>query len=44
MSKTSTVLTTLKMRNSWYHNTIKDFIAQGEIGELAIIRGNGQVR
>ena len=28
----------LYLRNSWYHNTIKDFIAQGEIGELAIIR------
>ena len=25
----------LYLRNSWYHNTIKDFIAQGEIGELA---------
>ena len=24
--------------NSWYHNTIKDFIKKGEIGELAIIR------
>ena len=28
----------LYLRNSWYHNTIKDFIAQGEIGELAIVR------
>lgn len=28
----------LYLRNSWYHNLIKDYIAQGEIGELAIIR------
>lgn len=28
----------LYLRNSWYHKTIKDFIAQGEIGELAIVR------
>lgn len=28
----------LYLRNSWYHNFIKDFIKQGEIGELAIIR------
>jgi len=28
----------LYLRNSWYHNTIKQFIAKGEIGELAIIR------
>ncbi len=28
----------LYLRNSWYHNTIKDFIQSGEIGELAIIR------
>lgn len=28
----------LYLRNSWYHNVIKDFIAQGEIGETAIIR------
>lgn len=28
----------LYLRNSWYHKTIKDFVAQGEIGELAIIR------
>lgn len=28
----------LYLRNSWYHNTIKEFIASGEIGELAIIR------
>ncbi|MCL2098218.1 MAG: Gfo/Idh/MocA family oxidoreductase [Bacteroidales bacterium] len=28
----------LYLRNSWYHHLIKDFIAQGEIGELAIIR------
>ncbi|NDV80945.1 Gfo/Idh/MocA family protein [Bacteroides sp. 51] len=28
----------LYLRNSWYHKLIKDFIDQGEIGELAIIR------
>ena len=28
----------LYLRNSWYHNTIKEFISKGEIGELAIIR------
>ncbi|MDD4921785.1 MAG: Gfo/Idh/MocA family oxidoreductase [Bacteroidales bacterium] len=28
----------LYLRNSWYHNVIKEFIAEGEIGELAIIR------
>lgn len=28
----------LYLRNSWYHNMIKGFIQQGEIGELAIIR------
>lgn len=28
----------LYLRNSWYHQTIKEFIEQGEIGELAIIR------
>ncbi|MDL2291678.1 Gfo/Idh/MocA family oxidoreductase, partial [Bacteroides sp. OttesenSCG-928-F21] len=28
----------LYLRNSWYHKLIKDFIKQGEIGELAIIR------
>ena len=28
----------LYLRNSWYHKAIKDFIAKGEIGELAIIR------
>ena len=28
----------LYLRNSWYHHAILDFIAQGEIGELAIIR------
>ena len=30
--------TNLYLRNSWYHNFIKDCIAKGEIGELAIIR------
>lgn len=28
----------LYLRNSWYHNLIRDFIAKGEIGELAILR------
>lgn len=28
----------LYLRNSWYHHAMKDFIAQGEIGETAIIR------
>ncbi len=28
----------LYLRNSWYHNLIKKFIASGEIGDLAIIR------
>lgn len=28
----------LYLRSSWYHNTIRDFIATGEIGDLAIIR------
>ncbi|WP_029906036.1 Gfo/Idh/MocA family protein [Prevotella sp. 10(H)] len=28
----------LYLRNSWYHNFIKKYISQGEIGELAIIR------
>ena len=28
----------LYLRNSWYHQTIKQFIDQGEIGELAILR------
>ena len=28
----------LYLRNSWYHNTIKEFISEGEIGELAIVR------
>lgn len=28
----------LYLRNSWYHKAIREFIAQGEIGELAIIR------
>ncbi len=28
----------LYLRNSWYHNQIKRFIAEGEIGELAIVR------
>jgi len=40
MIENSDVLSTvnLYLRNSWYHNTIKSFIKQGEIGELAIIR------
>lgn len=28
----------LYLRNSWYHNTMRDFIATGEIGDLAIVR------
>ncbi|MGN0068136.1 MAG: Gfo/Idh/MocA family protein [Prevotella sp.] len=28
----------LYLRNSWYHHAIKDFVATGEIGELAILR------
>ncbi len=28
----------LCLRNSWYHNVMKDFIKSGEIGELAILR------
>lgn len=28
----------LYLRNSWYHNAIRDFIDRGEIGEPAIIR------
>lgn len=28
----------LYLRNSWYHRVIKEFIDQGEIGELAILR------
>jgi len=34
--KLSTV--NLYLRSSWYHNTIRDFIRSGEIGDLAIIR------
>lgn len=28
----------LYLRNSWYHNTMRDFIATGQIGDLAILR------
>lgn len=28
----------LYLRNSWYHQTMKQFIEEGEIGELAIVR------
>ena len=40
LAENSDVLTTvnLYLRNSWYHNTIRDFVRSGEIGELAIIR------
>lgn len=40
IAEQSTLHTTvnLYLRNSWYHHMIKNFIAQGEIGELAIIR------
>lgn len=36
----SNVLSTvnLYLRNSWYHNRMKQYIEEGEIGELAIIR------
>ncbi len=36
----SGLLTTVNLclRNSWYHNVMKDFIRSGEIGELAILR------
>ena len=36
----SNVLSTvnLYLRNSWYHNLMKEYIDKGEIGELAIIR------
>lgn len=32
------VAVNLYLRNSWYHQVIKDFVRQGEIGELAILR------
>lgn len=40
IAERSGLLTTvnLYLRNSWYHNLIKHYISQGEIGELAIIR------
>ena len=40
ITESSKVLSTvnLYLRNSWYHKLIKDYIKQGEIGELAIIR------
>lgn len=28
----------LYLRSSWYHNTMRDFVASGQIGELAILR------
>ena len=28
----------LYLRNSWYHQAMKQFIDEGEIGELAILR------
>ncbi len=36
----SSVLSTINLylRNSWYHNLMKDFIRSGEIGDLAILR------
>lgn len=37
--RTSAISTVnLYLRNSWYHEAIKNFIAEGEIGQLAIIR------
>ena len=40
MIENSNVLSTvnLYLRNSWYHNLMKEYIQKGEIGELAIIR------
>lgn len=40
LSEKSGVLSTvnLYLRNSWYHNAMKEFVASGEIGELAILR------
>lgn len=40
LAETSGVMSAvnLYLRNSWYHRLMKDFIASGEIGELAIIR------
>ena len=40
MIENSNVLSTvnLYLRNSWYHQTMKQFIDEGEIGELAILR------
>lgn len=40
IAENSSCMTTvnLYLRNSWYHNAIRDFIRSGEIGELAIIR------
>ncbi len=32
------VTVNLPLRNAWYHNTIKEFIRSGEIGDLAIVR------
>ena len=40
MIKDTHVFSTVNMylRNSWYHNLMKEYIGNGEIGELAIIR------
>ena len=40
MTENSNVLSTvnLYLRNSWYHHSMKQFIEEGELGELAIIR------
>ncbi len=40
MVKDAHILSTvnLYLRNSWYHNLMKEYIRNGEIGELAIIR------
>jgi predicted dehydrogenase len=40
LAENSSVFSTvnLYLRNSWYHKAIKNFIKQGEIGDLAIIR------
>lgn len=40
MTENSNLISTvnLYLRNSWYHNLMKEYIQEGEIGELAIIR------
>ena len=40
MTENANLLSTvnLYLRNSWYHHQMKEYIRQGEIGELAIVR------